>query len=288
MQRWTLAAVAVYFLSAPTASYAATILGVSFDGGVSRIDESDGSGSSIGDTGFSGVNSLSRRGDGTFFSVARALDDAAATLFTIDPSNGAGSSIASLDFGKADASVRGLAFSPSNALFAVNNGGSRFSSTDPDDLYTINVNNGLTSLVGNTGLPGIQALTFASDGTLYGWDVGTTGSNAKGLVVIDPLTGQAKDVNDSVGQPNGVDIQTLAFSPEGTLYGGRDVLYRIDPKTGQATLVGSGGYSDIRGFDFEPAAEGSIHGSAVPEPGTLLLFGIGVLAVSRRRSAVPS
>ena len=38
------------------------------------------------------------------------------------------------------------------------------------------------------------------------------------------------------------------FGADGTLYGARDALYTIDTATGIANLVGSGGYSDLRGI----------------------------------------
>lgn len=46
-------------------------------------------------------------------------------------------------------------------------------------------------------------------------------------------------------------MQTLSFSwVQNMLYGARDALYVISATTGQPALVGSSGFSDVRGMDF--------------------------------------
>ena len=67
-----------------------------------------------------------------------------------------------------------------------------------------------------------------------------------GLFTIDASTGVATDVNPSQGSTN---IQCLAFSPDGTLYGAQNGLFTIDIATGVPTYVG-GSLSDVRGMDF--------------------------------------
>jgi dipeptidyl aminopeptidase/acylaminoacyl peptidase len=64
--------------------------------------------------------------------------------------------------------VPGLAFSPSGTLFAIGN-----NDATGDDLYTIDVDTGVRTLVGSTRLFGIQALEFSPQGILYGFDGGT-------------------------------------------------------------------------------------------------------------------
>ena len=49
-------------------------------------------------------------------------------------------------------------------------------------------------------------------------------------------------------------IQCLTFAPDGTLYGAGDSLFTFDVETAQRTLVGSGGYADLRGIHFIAAA----------------------------------
>jgi hypothetical protein len=71
---------------------------------------------------------------------------------------------------------------------------------------------------------------------------------------VDPRTGLAHDVDPTVGGnddlPFGVSSpQTLAFAPDGTLYGAWGELVTLDPATGVATLVG-GSYADVRGLAY--------------------------------------
>ena len=218
----------------------ATLVACNQSGSVFKIDESTGVGSLVGSTGFIGTNSLARDDAGTLYSVP-------GPLITIDPTTGVGTLKTNVT---PPTDVRGLAFSPTNALFAIRYGGPVGSIDGPDDLVTIDVATGGVKLVGPTGFNGIQALEFSPSGTLYGWDL------KKGLVTIDPGTGAATLVNPGSPPPPGVDIQSLAFSPNGTLYGAREVLYRVDTSTGATTLVGSGGYTDVRGIEFLKAAVG--------------------------------
>lgn len=72
------------------------------------------------------------------------------------------------------------------------------------------------------------------------------------------------------------DLAGLAFDPAtNTLYGKGEQdtnLYSIDPITARATLIGATGLSEGGGLAF-----------VIPEPATLLLLGMGSLALLRRR-----
>jgi hypothetical protein len=146
-------------------------------------------------------------------------------------------------------SVRGLAATPSGVLYAIQDGGL---TSVADRLHTIDIGTGATTLIGTTSHNGLQGLAADPAGTLYAWDVGPGTGIGVGLVTVDAATGATTDVNPAVG--NAVDVQTLATSPAGVLFGGRASLFTIDWTTGVATLVGSGGYTDLRGMDFVPAA----------------------------------
>jgi hypothetical protein len=129
-------------------------------------------------------------------------------------------------------------------LYAVIDGGyDQFKFDLPDKLATIDTTSAVTTVVGSIGFAFVQALAFGANGVLYGWDL------YAGLITIDPATAQATQVNPGLSlnaQPN---IQTLAFAPDAVLYGACDALYRIHKGTSQPTLIGSGGYSDVRGIE---------------------------------------
>jgi len=253
---------------------AADILGVAWDGLVVSVDSSSGSESAIGPSGFNGLNSLARNKAGQFITVAgHPLFDTDSTLLRLDPTTGVGTSLGTIT-GISAGRVRALAFSSDDVLFAIINGGGPTAIGVADDLYTINLSTGVPSLVGNTGFSGIQALTFGSDGTLYGWDVGA----GVGLVTLNPANGSGADVNSLVGEAN-IDVQSLAFSPEGTLYGVRNSLYLIDPGTGVPIKVGTGGLSDLRGIEFLGKQDPGLPSSefpVLPEPATGLLLIVGL------------
>jgi hypothetical protein len=158
--------------------------------------------------------------------------------------------------------VSALAFSPSGTLFAIR----RYGPTG-NDLYTIDVETGAATAVGCTMLPGIQALDFSPEGILYGFDVGGGSGAGVGLVRIDPVTALASDVDPAV-DGRAADVQTLAFAPDGTLYGAHENLFRVDLNTGALTLLGpiEGTYFGIRGMAW------------VPEPSTLA--GLATLAAA--------
>ena len=275
-QKLALALATVMLLAAPAAGHAA-LVGIGFGGSVYSINETTGAGTLLGSSGFGGTNSMARNSAGILYSATPSL------LITINPVTGVGTLATTLSgFGAEGLSIRGLAFSSTGVLYAVNNGGSPGDTTTNDLLYTINASTGAMTLVGTMAFTGVQSLTFSSGGTLYGFDGGG------GLITIDPLTAAATDVNLTIGA-SGNDIQTIAFSPGGTLYGGRNNLFTIDLTTGASTLVGGGSggtFVDVRGMEFLAAAgPGPV---PVPEPGTMALLGIGVVGLGfyRRRRTI--
>jgi hypothetical protein len=220
---------------------------------VYRIDENTGLGERIGYSGFSNLNSMALNSSNVFYSVGGASKN---TLISIDPNTGQGTRVATLSV----SDIRGLAFSPNDVLYAgVGAAGM---------LYTIDVTSGVATFINSPDGWGIQSLDFSPNGILYSFDMHYSNGYGLGLVTVDTKTGKKTDVNPTVsGYSN--EAQTLAFGPNG-LYGACSSLYKIDTVTGVSTLVGGGGYSDIRGMAYE---------TYVPEPSALAMLGMGAIGL---------
>jgi hypothetical protein len=180
-------------LIAPQARAQFDLVGVQWsftNSSVFALNGATGQGVAIGLSGVTSLNSLARNSAGVLFSVG--VGDAGNQLVTINPLTGVATSVAALNFGADTPSVRGLAFSSNDILYAINNGGDPGSASDDDNLYTINLQTGSATLVGNTGFPGIQSLDFSPQGVLYGWAVGGCGDcSGPGLVIINPSIGRS-------------------------------------------------------------------------------------------------
>lgn len=216
-------------LAAPLA--AQDMIGVSWTGSVYSLDSATGSGSLIGASGYTQVNNMAKSPSGTLYACAGY--GVPCTVIEINPTTGAGTMVSTTTVN----SVRGMSYF-GNTLYLVND--SSGTGVGLDDLYKLDPVSGVATFIGSTGFTGVQGLG-AANGVLYGWDINY------GLLTINPATGAATDVNASVG---GTGIQNLCANASGELYGGQYSLYKIDAMTGVSTLVGSGGYSDLRGMEF--------------------------------------
>lgn len=279
MNKYLAHALGVLLAMAASGASHAALLGVTFAGDVYLINESTAAGTLVGSSGVQRLNSLTEDGAGGFLSATSLLPPAGGgELVSINASTGEGTVGASIDLGGNVVSIRALAVSPAATLFAANNPPAG-SVTVETELYTLDPVSGVAELVGQTGLEGLQALTFSPGGTLYGWSGGgLTGAIRPGLVILDPATGLASDVDPAVDDQD-LNLQSITFGLDGsTLFGvTNNDLYTIDLASGAATLVGSGAYSDIRGL-----------AAVIPLPPAVWLFGSGVLALSglsRRKKA---
>lgn len=231
----------VFTLLSASTSLAQELLGIEQSGNVIRIDKTTGTGTLIGFSGFVATNSAASDSSGRMFTII-GIPGGLGQLIEIDPATGAGS--VALEFPGCPSSVgvgvRGMAFDSSDTLFVVLDVGD-FS--DPDVLATIDTTTGACSEIGAMGLTGVQALAFDSADNLFCLDVFVP----KGLCSVDKTTGIATKiaVEDSLG-----DNQALEFDTDGTLFGARANLVRIDPVTGARTIVGATGFTDIRGLAF--------------------------------------
>jgi len=244
----------------------AGMIGINFDGSTVLIDEATGTFSPLGPTGFGSTNSLAASAGGVLYTATALLAPLENVLLTIDPLTGAGTTLATLDFGGALVDIRAMAVRPSDdALFAISAGGTIF--TFDTNLYRINPATGIGTFIAFPGSFGVQGLDFSPGGVLYGWSIFI------GLVTIDQATGAIADVNPL---DDGGLLQSIAFSPTGGLYGASiGQLFTIDLATGIETPLGPGGFSSLRGIEFVPTA-------TVPGPATVTLVGFGLAATALR------
>ncbi len=255
------------------------MLGVSFAGAAYVLSSTSGTGSLLGASGAGGLNSMARVG-GAMISVATN-----GNVVAIDPATGVATTLVAtsptLD------SVRGLAADAAGTLYAIQNGGGPGSVTVPDLLYTIDLGTGVASLIGSASYSGLQGLAIDLAGTLYSFDVGSGSGFGAGLVTIDPVTAASIDVNPAVGG-SASEVQCLATSPAGVLFGARNSLFAIDAITGIATLVGSGGYTDLRGIDFLPLASCTLRNGNGINPLACVCATLPVLGTNWTISVTPA
>jgi len=200
----------------------ATIIGVAANS-VYRIDETTGSvlllNANPGQS--AGLQAMARNSAGVLYASGIQPFQ---HIWTVDPVTGA---ITQGAFAPGTSQTRGLAFNSADVLYGIEGNPSN---ALPYTLVTIDVVTGVVTTVGLVNA-NVQGLEFSAGGTLYGWDIG-----GAGLITINPATGAVTDVDPSIG--GGPEVQTLAFSPGGVLYGaGPANLYTIDTTTGALTLI---------------------------------------------------
>ncbi len=225
----------------------AALLGVTWDGNVVSIDVLSGAGTLVGLSGFDRLNSLGVDGAGRFVAGRTEVNinstESEVLFLDIDPTVGEASQFAATIL-PGPQSLRALAFASDGELFLATRPSEPGGSSEAF-LWRLEKPGAEGAMVGSHG-PGLQGLTFANDGTLYGWHIGV------GLVIVDPRTALLTDVNGIVdGTP---EIQSIAFGPDGTLYGAREALFTIDLASGVRTQIGVGSLGDVRGIAWIPQA----------------------------------
>lgn len=224
------------------------MVGIAFNGSLYSVNPTLGTGTSFGSTGLTGHGALARIDD------VLLTHDNTGRLHRIDPWTG-GVTAGPMTSPALNA-IRAMAVSRYGKLFVIQNGGGPIGTTTPDLLYTVDPRTGAATLIGSTSsFAGLQAMAFDGQDQLFGWDTNV------GLVTMSPSTASTVDVNPGVGAT--VDIQSMAFAANGVLYGARHSLFAIDRAVGTTTVVGSGGFSDLRGLEC-------VHGPCIHDNGGLV------------------
>ena len=235
---------------ATTALAADDMIGVRFTGDVYTLSSSTGQGSFLAASGAGALNGTAMDAAGRLYAA-----NAAGELHRIDTTTGQATLLGSIG-----GDVRAMAIDSQNRLFAARDGGQPGPGLlNPDTLVRVDLVTLAVTTIGVTDLGGIQALAFDASDTLFAFDVGLTTASGTGLNTLDTTTGKAVDVNPSVGWGgSAASIQFLAFRDDGRLFGGGSSLFELDPAAGTWTLVGAGGYADLRGADFLGADPGCV------------------------------
>lgn len=230
------------------------LIGVTWLGDVYQVNAGTGHGTLLGSSGFTRLNSLTRDAAGNIWSTTSTSTP---QLIRIDPTTGQGTAVATLNPAK---SVCSLAARADGSLYGIE------LQTTPQ-IFTINRQTGRCTYASGAFGPFTSGMEFGPDGFLYGYD------RDPGLMRLDlSKGGYAVDVNPAV---NGVSnsFLTIAFAPNGELYGANNALHRIDRYTGESTFVAS--------IDVLVGLRGMVF---LPEPATWSLMAMaGVMVVRRRR-----
>ncbi|HRW07941.1 MAG TPA: hypothetical protein P5121_22725, partial [Caldilineaceae bacterium] len=137
-------------------------------------------------------------------------DQAESRLARVDMQTGAAELVGSV----INLNLNGLEINSCGEMFAT---GFSFSSPlgewfGDTNLYSVNRESGSLTLIGDTGLERIMALSFAPDGTLW-----ATVGNV--LYTLDQETGTPTEVTTITGVEDGNEIMGLGFTSDGDLYG---------------------------------------------------------------------
>jgi hypothetical protein len=270
---------AVFFLtfafvtaSATTARAAPILLGNTFPGVLSDVNIATGATTNPRDTGITNLMGIAFSPTGTLFGLTALFSSGTPNaLYTFDTATGAPTLVGSTGLTLAEGD---LAFDPTTGTL-YGYGGLSF----PDrTLFTINPATGAATTIGVLGIVNtndLSAMAFDTAGNLFILDTAVAS-----LLRVNKATGATLgSIPLSIGSLG--PLAGLAFDPvTGIAYfanggGSTNNLYTLDTTTGALTLIGPN--AGLAGLAFAPAR------TVVPEPGTLVLFGVGLVTLMARR-----
>ena len=252
------AAVCVFLLGATSVeAKASTLYGITFDDELITIDTTTGAGTLVGalDSNMLAFGLSDRAG------ALYTFDQQADVIVQLDPATGG--TLATINIGVATIGEGAVAFRSDGIGFLSRSSGST------GTLWDFDITGPSSNLVDSSLNPSMDGLDFDGSDVLFG--LSQSGGD---LYTINQTTG----VTTFIGDPGVVasGLGGLTFSDGGVLFASfNNNLYTLDPGTGAATFVGAIGFNGVSGLSF-------LATTAVPEPSTLLLLGIGLFGLGLR------
>lgn len=277
----------VLLISSGGTAYAGTLFGIGAGRQLVTIDPATGAATAVGQVGSIGsISGIAFDPSGNLFGVRRFSNGATTfwELMEIDTTTGSPTLIGAISNSNSTTGPRpfSLASDGSGGLFAAEVGNqARLFRIDPTTLIGPTVLSTVVASIGLQGFQGVRALALGNDtSTLFGADLQT-----QQLVSFNTTT----FAGTAVGSLGFGSVNSLSFDSSGTLFGidtGSDQLLTISTVTGAATPGATvrlnGADVSVQAIAFAPQST-----SAVPEPATFGLFGIGgiglaAVAIGRR------
>lgn len=260
----------------------ASLIGSDFSGNLYDVNLSTGAATNARATGITNLMGIAFGPNGVLYGLGTSSFQNV-SLYTINPTTGAAALVGTSanvanfndSYGEGD-----LGFNPATgALYGIEY--SRFQNGGTPDviqqLFTINPATGATSnfvnlpFFNNSGVVDYDGITFDSTGEVYLLDTASidpnghleTGTIGSSLTDVELSAMLGNEAGMSLNPGNG----TLYVADGGT---GGGHLYTLNATTGNLSLVGSLGLTNgLDGLAFTPS----------PEPGTVALFGTGIVCV---------
>jgi hypothetical protein len=207
------------------AALAQEIISLDPGGNLHSIDPTTGIATRLGDTGIHGDSwtGFAQDSHGRLYSAIGSWI-VGFSIYELDPTTGAATFVTDTPY----FGLFAMEFDSNDNLFVVN---------DPDfpassgrcELYNFDLNTGLSTHIGGTGVGRIQDLAFY-DSELFGH------CYSYGLIRIDTTTGAATNVNPKFrGYPS--QVSGLCFDQNGTLYGAGHSIWMFDRESGNHNPV---------------------------------------------------